>query len=774
MAMTLFFETTGKSLFPSHWKNRVPINLNDADNLKLDECPCALVEALRKGIIDFNSLLLEWRATWCSSRDTEIPSVSDIVPETPPVDRYEHLVGIGIFYERCHLLRSICQSPKGLSVLLEKDDSELQDLVDSPILAHACYSETKVYLKYAYWRHQLLYTLATRRGIIPSSFLVTNSVRIGDQPIGRGGFADVWKGSMKEENGGRFAHRVIAVKVLRFYGEKRSNSAKVLCREAALWRMMDHPNVLTLIGICHLDDVRFQGHAALISPFAANGTLLKYVLKQESVNKMNLLAQVAAGLIHLHSIGIIHGDIRCDNVLVNSEGTPQLADFGLSSVGDSEGVNSNSNSGSTGNPRWLAPELIYPHEPDGSRKRTRESDVYALGMTALELFTEKPPFFHLRDCVVPLEVVKGCKPPRPGSDTVTDNIWVLMESCWNYDPRLRPRTIESNTDLGEFTLCSATKLGTLPPLVSSKAARVTELCAYSRRTSISEIIAKVSKRHKSRGWFYNVWDVELFARPEFNTRKILNNYPNSTCRIMNMPTLEGCYVQASRKLSDLSRKGNSRLLMYHQNVALLIAVCEILPPLKFGLIFDVGPQAEALLDYLCRIGSCNRLGILSGISKGLHYLHQLGITHGDLRSANIVVENDIARLVDYGLPQCARESRDQLECRRFRAPEILDLRKGAIETPSYQGDVYALAMTFYEVLTERLPFSDTHLSEPELLHCIVTKGLRPLYPGEVSESRGLSTTLWALMVQCWSSKASKRPLSRDAVQRVEQLRRAAL
>lgn len=51
--------------------------------------------------------------------------------------------------------------------------------------------------------------------------------------------------------------------------------------------------------------------------------------------------------------------------------------------------------------------------------------------------------------------------------------------------------------------------------------------------------------------------------------------------------------------------------MYHPNVAQLIAVCEVFPPLKFGLIFDVGPQVEILLDYLCRDVPKNRLDIVS-------------------------------------------------------------------------------------------------------------------------------------------------------------------
>lgn len=160
------------------------------------------------------------------------------------------------------------------------------------------------------------------------------------------------------------------------------------------------------------------------------------------------------------------------------------------------------------------------------------------------------PFFDLYDRVVPFEVaINGYRPPRPGPEVetrgLTDNIWILMESCWNHDPRLRPKTIEANLDLEEFTLCSATKLGVLPPLVSSKSAKVTTCFADTRRINVMEVVASISKKCKTRGWFDNVWDVQLIERPEFNSRKILNNYPNGSCRVMNMPVLEGCYVSTS-------------------------------------------------------------------------------------------------------------------------------------------------------------------------------------------------------------------------------------
>lgn len=75
--------------------------------------------------------------------------------------------------------------------------------------------------------------------------------------------------------------------------------------------------------------------------------------------------------------------------MVTDDGNAQLADFGLSTIGGLSATTNGSLSNSAGHPRWLAPELMFPDYFNGTGRSTCESDVYAFGMTALEVRSAK-------------------------------------------------------------------------------------------------------------------------------------------------------------------------------------------------------------------------------------------------------------------------------------------------------------------------------------------------------------------------------------------------
>jgi len=123
----------------------------------------------------------------------------------------------------------------------------------------------------------------------------------------------------------------------------------------------------------------------------------------------------------------------------------RLADFGLSGFADATLVTHTSNN--AGSIRWMAPELHIPEIFDLKElRRTAASDVYALACVALEIYTGNYPFSDiLRDGAVILKVTEGQRPIRPSTGmgrAISDDLWCLIELCWQQAPSDRPQMLD--------------------------------------------------------------------------------------------------------------------------------------------------------------------------------------------------------------------------------------------------------------------------------------------------------------------------------------------
>jgi serine/threonine protein kinase len=148
-------------------------------------------------------------------------------------------------------------------------------------------------------------------------------------------------------------------------------------QEARSWQELRHPNVLKLYGVCQAaPNVNF-----FVCEYASQGSLAEYTtMSSSSVHPKPLmwkyLYEAALGLGYLHERGIIHGDLRCSNVLIGNDGTAKLSHFGPTGAGRSL----------VRSMRWQSPEVL-----DG-RRPSRESDVYSLGMCILEAASGNQPW----------------------------------------------------------------------------------------------------------------------------------------------------------------------------------------------------------------------------------------------------------------------------------------------------------------------------------------------------------------------------------------------
>ncbi|KZS88611.1 kinase-like protein, partial [Sistotremastrum niveocremeum HHB9708] len=184
-------------------------------------------------------------------------------------------------------------------------------------------------------------------------------------------------------------------------------------REIRLWSSLKHQNIIPFLGVCFFPtgDPASDAFFSLVSPWMRNGTSCEYIASHSDVDKIAMFLGAAEGLLYLHETGIVHGDLKGSNILINENGQPVLADFGLARLSNPDGAFASdrltsSSSLLSGTCRWTAPELI--NEPDLYPGPTIPSDVWSFGCVMLELLFQKVPYFHRRQSVlVIIAIMRG-------------------------------------------------------------------------------------------------------------------------------------------------------------------------------------------------------------------------------------------------------------------------------------------------------------------------------------------------------------------------------
>ncbi|RLN50939.1 hypothetical protein BBJ28_00020065 [Nothophytophthora sp. Chile5] len=185
-------------------------------------------------------------------------------------------------------------------------------------------------------------------------------------------------------------------------------------READLWFALNHDNLITLYGACS------ENRPFFICERATHGTLESYLKGKTRSDLWRSIWCASLGLQHLHGHGIVHGDLKCNNILVCENGEVKLADFGLSFDVNADGDTVDGGEGAVGAFRWKAPEVL-----DGARA-TFKSDIYGFGMCIIEAVTGEWPWGKaMPDPAVRHHVVKAKKIPSR-TQHFNDAEWELV------------------------------------------------------------------------------------------------------------------------------------------------------------------------------------------------------------------------------------------------------------------------------------------------------------------------------------------------------------
>lgn len=192
--------------------------------------------------------------------------------------------------------------------------------------------------------------------------------------LGHGGMSDIWLAEQVA------LARPVAIKIVSAGDEAESRLARFR-QEAAIVARFDHPNVVGIIEFGETGD----GRLFFSMPYVPNGTLAQASLTGDSARVREVLGQVLDALAYVHEHGVVHRDVKPENVLFDSVGRARLADFGVSR--SIAGLSRHTRTGETfGSTLYMSPEQARGELPDG------RSDLYAVGAIAYELLTGSPPF----------------------------------------------------------------------------------------------------------------------------------------------------------------------------------------------------------------------------------------------------------------------------------------------------------------------------------------------------------------------------------------------
>ncbi|KAF9648296.1 kinase-like protein [Thelephora ganbajun] len=529
-----------------------------------------------------------------------------------------------------------------------------------------------------------------------------------------------------------------------------------------------------------------------------NGNIMDFTLKHPEVNRLRLLAEAASGLQYLHSIGVIHGNLKPANILIDRDCHPRLADYGVPLRPDVvEGEFHR-----YGDLQYPAPELLESSITGLKNKiSTKENDIFAFGTTICEVLTGQQPSPGVKHSIS--HVVTGKQPQRPPNpnELVPSKVWDLISRCWSThwggrpDASLVMNTLDDAGDVVEFRR----REPALVAFLDTIKARARDSAEVSKAQELVDMVDSIldngdlAKRTRKQYlkhlrklcFIFAILPSSFTLASALDTREAapfdsggFSDVYKATFggRPMVIKTLRFTSAADPKRVHRLVKEVVGWKWLRHDNILPFVGVLHT-PP----LISIVSEQMENgnIMNFVRSHPKYNRLHLLADAVTGLEYLHEYSIVHGDLKGANILIDSNCrARLADFGLSVVIDESTTEGTINnrgirgtiRWMAPELMCPEKFGFDgeerkrLPSRTTDTYALGMTVLEVLTSCRPFNN--IARDVTVMYKVLQGERPERP-----CVELSDQLWTLLETSWHvehrSQPSGRPPTSTVLNRLE-------
>ncbi|HEX4953204.1 MAG TPA: protein kinase [Thermoanaerobaculia bacterium] len=248
--------------------------------------------------------------------------------------------------------------------------------------------------------------------------------------LGAGGMGMVFKARDRELDD------LVALKVLRREAWQDPVQLERLKEELRLARKITHPNVLRTYDFGELDGIHF------ISMEYVRGVTLRYMLDQTDrlpfSAALRVGKQLLSGLAAAHQQGVLHRDIKPDNLILDPAGNAKLMDFGIARPIARAGLGLTQEGWLVGTPQYMAPEALQGQEVDA------RTDLYAVGVLLYEVFTGRLPFTGQTPVEIAFKHLNETPPaPRALAPSIPEVVEGILLRCLAKSPADRFPSAES-------------------------------------------------------------------------------------------------------------------------------------------------------------------------------------------------------------------------------------------------------------------------------------------------------------------------------------------